>query len=136
MNTPNIPQQRTQIETRLKTLTNPILKDILGHYNQPKAGVKATLQARLITLVNDAIAHNNHKQFEDLRYMVTNGGKLPPSSSNPLASSNSSTPVPPSPHGHMPSAGYAGRPSLAPLGGQRNYGHTSKIHKDSGQVRD
>lgn len=124
----NLPQQRTQIETRLKTLTNPVLKDILGHYNQNKTGVKAVLQARLIFLVNEAVQNNNLKQFEDLRYMITNGGRPPPSSSNALASSNSSTPVPPSPHGHMPAAGYAGRPSLAPVGGQRNYDQTSKVY--------
>ncbi|GAB7346491.1 hypothetical protein MBLNU457_5179t2 [Dothideomycetes sp. NU457] len=123
----NIPQQRTQIETRLKTLTNPVLKDILGYYNQNKTGVKATLQARLIFLVNEAVQNNNLKQFEDLRYMITNGGRPPPAPSNALASSSNSTPVPPSPHGHMPPTGYANRPSLAPLGGQRNYGQTTHL---------
>ena len=84
MHTPNILQQRMQIQTRLDTLTIAILKEMLGHYNLPRAGVKATLRARLLALVEEAIAHNNHGRFEDRQYMVMNGGRKPPSSSNSL----------------------------------------------------
>ena len=111
-------QGRASVESRLRTLTNPVLKEILGNFGLAKTGVKATLQTRLLTFLDDAVRDNKMQQFTDLSYMVNHQGQRPPASHS---SSNSRAGALSPALGGMHS-GFAGRPTLPALNGSRGFG--------------
>jgi len=111
-------QGRTSVESRLRTLTNPVLKEILGNFGLAKTGVKATLQTRLINFLADVIKENKTQQFTDLSYMVNHQGQRPPASS----SSTNSRAEALSPAVGAMHSGYPGRPTLPALNGSRGFG--------------
>ncbi|CAI6333441.1 unnamed protein product [Periconia digitata] len=78
-----------------KTLINNDLKRILKEEGVVSSGVKATLQARVIGLIDRAVQDNDHALYNRLQHRIANNGASPSSQSTP--SYNPQTPTKSSP---------------------------------------
>ncbi|KAK4548487.1 hypothetical protein LTR36_009397 [Oleoguttula mirabilis] len=84
-------QQRPSVETKLKQLLVPNLKEICKGYGQPSSGNKAPLQGRCMDILEDIIQRGDAAAFEDLRFRVNNQGRARPQyQADSPADSNSS----------------------------------------------
>ncbi|PVI07607.1 hypothetical protein DM02DRAFT_666525 [Periconia macrospinosa] len=100
----SLQQMAPSLIARSKTLINNDLKRILRDEGAPSSGVKATLQARVVELINRAVSNNDHTMYNRLQHRISNNGAPPPAlpAASPFASQ---APVKPSPpvngNGHL-----------------------------------
>ena len=128
----NLYNQRQSVENRLRTLTNPVLKEILGHFGLAKTGVKAILQTRLLEVLHDAINNNRLQQYQDLSYMINNQGQRALTSSS-SSNNNRATPISPAPSAMA--SGFAGRQTLPAGNGARGFGSSGEQERELPQHR-
>ncbi|KAL6704649.1 E3 SUMO-protein ligase pli1 [Coniothyrium glycines] len=99
-------QMAASITERSKTLINNDLKKILKEEGSAQTGNKAALQARVIGLIQAALANNDTERMRRLQFRVQNNGSAPSyTSSSPVAPAFSSIP-PPAANGFNMSNGY------------------------------
>lgn len=90
-NTLSIAQRAPNVRSRLKTLINNDLKVICRAFHQGTSGTKVTLQSRLLSLIDSAIARDDHVTFDELAARVNNHGEL---STKPTAAQSHPGPNP------------------------------------------
>ncbi|GAB7362073.1 hypothetical protein MBLNU230_g2107t1 [Neophaeotheca triangularis] len=69
---------RANVEARLKSVTNDVLKTILRAYQKPIYGVKSQLQTRCLEVLNNIEARGDLAAFNKLYHRVNNRGDSPP----------------------------------------------------------
>ncbi|KAI5356600.1 putative SAP domain, Zinc finger, MIZ-type, Zinc finger, RING/FYVE/PHD-type, PINIT [Septoria linicola] len=84
-------QQKSSLETRIKTLVNNDLKDICRAYNYQVSGQKAALQKRCVEILETIVAEGDVAAFRDLNFRVNNHGKAPPPQATQHYSHSSTT---------------------------------------------
>jgi len=125
----NLYSQRQSVENRLRTLTNPVLKEILGNFGLAKTGVKAILQTRLLEFLHDAVNNNHLQQYQDLSHMINNQGQRP-AAANSSSNNNRATPISPAASAMAP--GFGARPTLPALNGSRGFGSSGEQEREQG----
>ncbi|KAF1957550.1 hypothetical protein CC80DRAFT_46995 [Byssothecium circinans] len=89
----SLQQMAPTLVLRSKSLVNNHLKRILKEEGMPSSGVKAALQAKVVELINRAVANNDHNMFNRLQHRIANQGEPPPTSPN-MTYTNYATPQP------------------------------------------
>jgi E3 SUMO-protein ligase PIAS1 len=101
-------QMAATITERSKTLINNDLKKILKEEGQSQTGNKAALQARVIILINGAVASGDAEMLRRLQFRVQNHGEAPtPSSSSSPTAPSFPKPLPLMMNGHAQPNGYS-----------------------------
>ncbi|PIA91599.1 E3 SUMO-protein ligase pli1 [Cercospora beticola] len=84
-------QQKSSVETRIKTLVNNDLKEICRAYNYQVSGQKSALQKRCTEILDTIVRDGDVAAFRDLNYRVNNHGKAPPPQLQQHYTQNSTT---------------------------------------------